>query len=47
MANNLNQLARQANKEGYSRHRDANIALAREIYDIIKLFAGDSKDNEG
>lgn len=47
IANNLNQLARQANKEGYSKHKEANVALAMEIYNLIKLFRDDGKDNKG
>lgn len=46
MANNLNQLARQANKEGHSKYKDANATLAMEIYNILKLFRDDGKDHK-
>ena len=47
MANNLNQLARAANKEGFANHKEANAALAMEIYNVLKLFRDDSKDHKG
>lgn len=47
IANNLNQLARRANKEGYAEHRDVNLTLAREIVNLIKHFRDDGKDNKG
>ncbi len=38
MANNLNQIARQANTEGYSRASSEYQSLANRIDDVIKLI---------
>ena len=43
MANNLNQLARQANKSGYEEIRVVNIGLTGEIFNIIKRMRDDGK----
>ena len=47
MANNLNQLARQANKSGYEEIKVVNIGLAEEIFNIIKRMRDDGKDHKG
>jgi len=47
MANNLNQLARQANKEGFSAHKESCVAIILEIYDLIKLVRNDGDNNKG
>ena len=46
MANNLNQLARQANKCGYEEIRTLNIGLAGEIFNIMKRMRDDGKNNK-
>lgn len=47
MANNLNQLARQAHKSGYNDLRSANITLGLDIHNLIKRFRHDSQNNKG
>ena len=47
MANNLNQLARQAHKSGYEDIRTLNAGLSVEIYNIIKKMRDDGQDNKG
>jgi len=47
MANNLNQLAKQANKSGFPEIRDAVRVLVLEIYEVIKMIRHDSKNNKG
>lgn len=47
MANNLNQLARQAHKSGYDDLRSANITLGIDIHNLIKRFRHDGQNNKG
>lgn len=44
MANNLNQLAKQAYKSGYPEIRDANLKLGLDIHKLVKQFRNDGKN---
>ena len=44
MANNLNQLAKQAYKSGYPDIRDANLNLGIDIHKLVKKFRNDGKN---
>lgn len=47
MGNNLNQIARKANAEGYTNARSEYLYLADKIDNVIKDIRDDSKDRKG
>ncbi|MCD8263385.1 MAG: MobC family plasmid mobilization relaxosome protein, partial [Tannerellaceae bacterium] len=46
MGNNLNQIARKANREGYSPIRNEYLYLAEKIDNIIDLIGDDGEDSK-
>lgn len=47
MGNNLNQIAKKANIEGYSHIRSEYLDLAERIDNVIDLIEDDGKDSKG
>lgn len=45
MCNNLNQLARQANRDGFTKWASANASLGLDILNVIKLIRNDGKNH--
>jgi hypothetical protein len=47
MGNNLNQIARKANAEGYLNARSEYLYLADKIDNVIELIEDDGKNSKG